>query len=71
MKKESSLEEAKVLISQKDYFMGIISLTKYICKNKNHYQAFYLRGYAKSKLGFYFYAIEDFDSALKINPFFQ
>ena len=70
MKKESSLEEAKVLISQKDYFMGIITLTKFICKNKNHYQAFYLRGYAKSKLGFYFYAIEDFDAALKINPFF-
>ena len=70
MKKESLLEEAKVLIAQKEYFMGMITLTKFICKNKNHYQALYLRGYAKSKLGFNFYAIEDFDSALKINPSF-
>tara|TARA_B100000886_G_C20426424_1_gene494293 strand:- start:6084 stop:7211 length:1128 start_codon:yes stop_codon:yes gene_type:complete len=70
MKKESLLEEAKVLIAQKEYFMGMITLTKFICKNKNHYQALYLRGYAKSKLGFNFYAIEDFDSALKINSSF-
>ena len=68
MHKETSLQEAKRLICQKDYFSSIIISSKLICEKINHYEAFNLRGYAKNKLGFYFHAIEDFEKAIKINP---
>ena len=71
MNKETSLEEAKRLICQKNYFSSIIISSKLICEKKNHYEAFNLRGYAKNKLGFYFHAIEDFEKAIKINPNFS
>ncbi len=68
--KKGILDDALKLISSKNYFESILLLTRHINKNNKCYQAYNLRGIAKNKLGFYFYAIEDFKKCLDINDSF-
>ena len=70
MIKKATLDDALKLISSKNYFESIVLLTSYINKNNECYEAYNLRGIAKNKLGFYFYAIEDFKKCLDINSSF-
>jgi len=60
MIKKGILDDTLKLISLINYFEEIVLLTSYLNKNNECYVAYNLRGIAKNKLGFYFYAIEDF-----------
>ena len=70
MMKKGILDDALKLISSKNYFESIVLLTSHINKNKECYEAYNLRGIAKNRLGFYFYAIEDFKKCLDLNSSF-